>query len=112
MPVGTLLMFALAMFVPVYEEPRSFLLKEESLDKVDRKIVPEAEAGRQSEQDRNSGKDPQNPRPRRFAAAADVAFTLTNSGTWQTVPDGRLWRLRIHSAGAKSLNLGITRFDM
>jgi lysyl endopeptidase len=52
------------------------------------------------------------PGPQRFAVAANVAFTLKNSGTWQTLRDGRLWRLRIHSPGAASHNLGITHFDM
>ena len=41
-----------------------------------------------------------------------VAFDLANSGTWQDLPDGRLWRLRIQSPGAVSHNLGITRFEL
>ena len=34
------------------------------------------------------------------------------SGTWQTLREGRIWRLRIQSPGAKSLNLGFTRYEM
>ena len=36
-----------------------------------------------------------------------IATVLTNSATWQDLPDGRLWRLRIHTPGAASHNLGI-----
>ena len=58
------------------------------------------------------GRDPQRPAPYRIAVAADVRFTPDNSGTWRTLPDGRLWRLRIYTEGAKSLSLGINSFEM
>ena len=53
------------------------------------------------------------PGPTRFAAPIDVDFDLASSGTWDTLDDGsRLWRLRIESPGALSLNLGFRRFDL
>ncbi len=44
--------------------------------------------------------------PLRFGYPFDVDYTLDNSGTWETLPDGaRLWRLKIESPGAYSINL-------
>jgi hypothetical protein len=99
-------------FAKMYEEPRSFSLKDKSQEQVERKVLPKIDIERLLAEDRTRGNNTQRPGPHRFAVAADVVFTLDNSGTWQTLPDGRLWRLRIQSPGAKSLNLGITRFDM
>lgn len=99
-------------FARMYEEPRSFSLKDKSQEQVERKILPKIDIERLLAEDRERGKNTQRPGPQRFAVAADVAYTLENSGTWQTLADGRLWRLRIQSPGAKSMNLGITRFDM
>ncbi len=40
----------------------------------------------------------------RFAAPIQVDFSLQNAGQWTTFPNGdRLWRLKVHSAGALSL---------
>ena len=48
--------------------------------------------------------------PMRFAVAREVEVTPATHGTWEQLPDGRLWRLRIFSAGATDLNLGFTTF--
>jgi len=51
--------------------------------------------------------------PPRFAQPIPVVVTPWNHGTWETLSDGTsLWRLRILSAGALSLNLGFTRYQM
>lgn len=51
--------------------------------------------------------------PFRFGAPFDVDYTLDNSGTWEIFDDGsRLWRLKIESRGAYSLNLIYRRFDL
>ncbi len=48
-----------------------------------------------------------------FAQPIPVSLTPTDSGTWETLPDGRLlWRLRVQSPGAVSLNLGFTTYFM
>jgi lysyl endopeptidase len=96
----------------VKELPRSFSVNDKSQDLAERKTLPIVDTQRLIEEDRTRDQDRQHPVPMRFATAINVAFTLTNSGTWVTLSDGRLWRLRIQSAGAKSLSLGITRFDM
>jgi PKD repeat protein len=49
--------------------------------------------------------------PYRFGYPFEVAYDLQNSGTWETLSDGgRLWRLRIESPGAYSINLVYDRF--
>ncbi len=99
-------------FAKMYEEPKSFSLKDQSQEQVQVKIMPKVDTERLQAEDRARAKDLQHPGPKRFAVGVDAAFTLDNSGTWQTLPDGRLWRLRIQSPGAKSHNLGFTRFEM
>jgi lysyl endopeptidase len=108
---AALLALPVAGLARMYEAPRSFSVSA-PLDQVERKVLPAIDTERLLAEDRTRGKNPENPGPARFAVSADVAFNLTNSGTWQDVPDGRLWRLRIQSPGAKSLNLGFTRFDL
>ncbi len=51
-----------------------------------------------------------NPAPLRFAVPRTVAFTPANAGTWEQLPDGKLWRLRVVSTNATDLNFGFTRF--
>lgn len=99
-------------FAKMYEEPKSFSLQDKSLDNVDRKILSKIDPQRLLAEDQERGKTPRRPEPQRFAVAEDVAFDLNNAGTWQNLPDGRLWRLRIQSPGAVSHNLGITRFNL
>ena len=51
--------------------------------------------------------------PSRFAAPIPVVLAPASAGTWEELDDGsRLWRLRIASPGALSLNLGIETFDL
>ena len=48
--------------------------------------------------------------PLRFAVARSVKLTPANSGTWEQLAQGRLWRLRLASSGATDLNFGFTEF--
>lgn len=51
--------------------------------------------------------------PLRFAQPIEVDLTTGNAGTWETLADGaRIWRLRIVSPGAKSLNFGFARYRL
>src|SRR5260221_2877944 len=107
----TLLLAILALVLPVpgfarmYEEPKSFSLKDESRTQIPLKILPKVDAERLLAESQAGGKDPRHPGPYRFAAAVPVAFTLDNSGTLEAVPGGRLCRLRIQAPGAVSLEL-------
>ena len=48
--------------------------------------------------------------PVRFAIAQVVQITPDTDGTWENVPGGRLWRLRVNSPGATDLNFAFTTF--
>ena len=48
--------------------------------------------------------------PYRFGTPFDVNMNLENSGTWEGVEGGRVWRLFIHSANAYSINLLFSRY--
>ena len=51
--------------------------------------------------------------PPRFAIPYPVSITPVTGGTWEELPGNRLlWRLRITSPHALSLNLGFTRYTM
>ncbi|MCX6923640.1 MAG: immunoglobulin domain-containing protein [Verrucomicrobia bacterium] len=50
------------------------------------------------------------PLPLRFAVPQPIVLDPTNSGTWEQMPDGRLWRVRIVSTNATDLNFGFTQF--
>jgi hypothetical protein len=51
--------------------------------------------------------------PPRFATMLPVQVNPSTAGTWETLPNGlELWRVRITSAGAVSLNLGFTAYHM
>ncbi|MEN0006556.1 MAG: trypsin-like peptidase domain-containing protein, partial [Bacteroidota bacterium] len=48
-----------------------------------------------------------------FAKAIDVNIQPNSHGEWETLPDGSLvWRVRIASTGAYSLNLGFSSYQM
>jgi hypothetical protein len=92
--------------------PRSALPGVKSVDTVQRMVMPEVDVAELLAEDsarENSGAAV----PARFAAAIPALFDPDSSGTWETLDDGsKLWRLRIASPGALSLNLGIEKFDL
>jgi hypothetical protein len=80
-----------------------------SVDALPRVVMPAVDVDKLMAEDALAPKD----QPRRFAAALPVSLTPENAGLWETLDDGRLlWRLRIVSSGARSLNLGFTRYLM
>jgi lysyl endopeptidase len=52
------------------------------------------------------------PRPYKFGENIFVDYSLQNSGTWEELENGRLWRLAIKSEGAFSLNFIFSDFFM
>ena len=52
--------------------------------------------------------------PFRFAEPFEVQVTPTGDGRWEATADGKtaVWRLRVVSPGAVSINLGFTRYRM
>ena len=92
--------------------PRSALPGVQPLDTVERREMPTVDIQELLAEDvqrERSGR----PVAPRFARNFQVEYTPDNSGTWETLEDGsRLWRLRLSSAGALSLNLGLDSFDL
>ncbi len=92
--------------------PRSALPGAQSIATIERREMPRVnvEALLAEDAEREGSGKPVAPR---FAKSIQVAYTPDTSGTWETLDDGsRLWRLRISSPGALSLNLGLDRFDL
>lgn len=57
--------------------------------------------------------DLQKDRPHRFGFEHSVQLGLDNAGEWTILPgDDRLWRLRIRSAGANTLNFVFSKFKV
>src|SRR5690606_23069098 len=53
------------------------------------------------------------PGPMQFAEPIEVDLHPGNSGVWERGKQGEaVWRLRIRSEGAKSINLGFTSYQM
>ncbi len=49
----------------------------------------------------------------RFAETMEVQVSTSTHGVWETADNGnQVWRYRVHSAGAKSLNFGFSKFIM
>lgn len=93
--------------------PKSFTAACQKLEEVPLKVMRFPDISRLHRQDIRRESRRHQPAPYRFAIDRDVNLNLLNSGTWEKLPDGaRLWRLRIRSRGAISLNLGITRFHL
>ncbi|MEM6784905.1 MAG: proprotein convertase P-domain-containing protein [Bacteroidota bacterium] len=53
------------------------------------------------------------PTAQRFAEPVAMALDARTAGTWETLSDGRqVWRLRVSSPGAYSLNIGFSQFRL
>lgn len=81
-------------------------------DQIDRLVVEPIDPERLQALEDQKGRDPERPRPYRFAVTERVAVGLDDRGTWEKTADGRVWRLRIHAPGAHSISLGFSRFDL
>jgi hypothetical protein len=79
------------------------------LSEVETVRMPAVDVQKLLAEDEQRGKEA----PLRFAKPIEVEITAETHGTWETLDDGTLlWRLRIQSPGAVSLNLGFTTYFM
>jgi lysyl endopeptidase len=62
--------------------------------------------------DLNNQPDDLRLKPFRFAYSFDLDLTTKNSGNWQTVGNMNVWRLKIRSSDAYSLNLILDRYKL
>lgn len=85
-------------------------INENTLEKVKKVILPSKSISVALQEDEI---DDRNGRPPRFGLKTDVEFNTENSGVWSNLPNGeKLWRLRIKSPGAKSINLIYDAFHL
>ncbi|MBR9922985.1 MAG: T9SS type A sorting domain-containing protein [Bacteroidetes bacterium] len=81
-----------------------------SLDGVDRIVMPKVDNKEELDAELNRRSPGTAPR---FAVNLDVNISPKSQGTWEiTADDVAVWRLRIYSRKAKSLNLGFTKYFM
>jgi len=80
------------------------------LEAIEQIVMPELD----NEALREAESEAQQPgRPPHFAKAMSVDVRPATHGSWELLPDGdALWRLRIQSTGAYSINLGFSLFYM
>jgi hypothetical protein len=97
--------FALPVSARFGSPPLSLQLKVQPLQTVQQLILPATDRAAELAAD---GKMTV-PSPLRFAVEQKVNVTPATHGTWEQLTNGRLWRLRIQSAGASDLNFGFTR---
>jgi hypothetical protein len=92
--------------------PASFAQPVQLLRSVDMVVLPPVDADAlRAEDDKMQAEGAGG--PARFAAPIPVALEASRDGSWETLPDGsRLWRLRVVSPGAYSLNFGFSRFRL
>ena len=104
---------ALSLFIagPVaataQEEP--FSIRHDLADLAPEKVMPAVDTAALLAED--AAQKPFPPQPLRFAATHDVRITL-DQGRWDVVGDTSIWRVKLTSRGAKSINLGFTRYWM
>ncbi|MDC8013800.1 proprotein convertase P-domain-containing protein [Tahibacter soli] len=101
---------AAAPLLALAAAPAAFENSLASLDRVDRQVMPavDLQALRNDDARRARGA-----LPPRFAVPIAVALNPEKSGTWEDLDAGhRIWRLRITSPGAHSINLGFTQYHM
>lgn len=91
-------------------EPLAADLQAEPLERVARHEAPPLNLKSLEREDARREREGQ---PYRFARPERVDLDPSNSGTWETPAPGlQLWRLRIESPGAVSLNLGFVRYRL
>jgi lysyl endopeptidase len=79
---------------------------------VEIRSMPRVDAARLRAEDARRGTKPVDA-PVRFATPHRVDLTPANAGTWDELPNGDLvWRLRVESTGALSLNFGFGEFAL
>jgi hypothetical protein len=74
------------------------------LDSIEQLVMAPTDVAAELTADKKSGVAT----PLRFAVQQKVSITPTAHGTWETFPEGRLWRLRVASSNATDLNFAFT----
>ena len=95
------------------ESPESFRQGLKSLDSVAVYRLTKDQLGNaQKKEDELIEPTAENPGPKKFAVPIEANLNPQDNGTWQELPQGWLWRLRIDAVEAHSINLGFSRFNL
>lgn len=101
-----------AVAAPGQARPAAFEHRLPAEHTVEIKTMPRVDVARLHAEDARTAARP-GAAPVRFATPHAVDFTPANSGTWDELPSGDLvWRLRLESRGALSLNFGFSEYAM
>lgn len=108
--VSALLLAAGIAFALDATPPASFTIEAAPLETIVEAAMPPLDIDRYIREDEErAATEPGG--PYRFAAAHETSITTESAGVWETLADGsRIWRYRVRSEGALSLNFGFTRF--
>lgn len=88
--------------------PYSFVANVADAAALEQVVMPPVDVARYLRED-----EEREPGPVRFAAPIPVQLTPQDSGSWDALPGGgRLWRLRVVSTGALSLNFAFIPFHL
>src|SRR6185295_19759635 len=111
------LVLCLALSLPAVaqsqEEPKptAWTEKVQPVDSVEKVSMPAVDVEALKAEDEEYAKGGE--KALRFAATLKVSLSPETAGTWEHLAGNRLlWRLRIHSDGARSLNFGFSQFFM
>jgi hypothetical protein len=109
-----LLLLALLASISIFAQKKENLIATATtpLTDVERIVLPalDNKTLQQAELDRRLAQPNTAPQ---FAKAIPLELTPFTNGNWETLPNGNaLWRLRIHSSDAHSLNLGFSQYQM
>jgi lysyl endopeptidase len=112
------LVLCLALGLPAFAQaqeaprPTAWTQGVAPLDAVEQIVMPAVDVDRLKQEDDREFRDTAQ-KSMRYAATIDVDVTPETNGTWERLPDGRwLWRLRVQSKHALSLNFGFKRYHM
>lgn len=90
------------------EKPVSFGMLQKQVTELEPVIMPILDMDRITEEDKE---DEEYDMPPRFGYPHKVNYDLTNSGTWQILPNGdKLWQLNVVCPGALSVNFCYNKF--
>jgi lysyl endopeptidase len=104
------LSMGVANAAPGNARPAAFDHKLARLDRVEMKSMPAFDVARLKADDL---KRAERNLPTRFAQALDVSLSPANAGAWEQLDaKNMVWRLRIESRDALSLNFGFTKYHM
>ncbi len=94
------------------EPPAGFGTQIQDLSRVDLWVAPVVDADRHIREDEERTASTFD-KALRFAVPIETALSPSSYGTWEVLEDGsRLWRLRILSSGAYSINLAVDPMDL